>query len=81
MDNDKKSNGAFVGAVIVIILIIVGAIYMWNKKPAEVETPVENNEVSEDATVLNAYEELGGIESDVNTINPDTDLKIDSSVQ
>ncbi len=80
MENDKKSNGAFIGAVIVIILIVVGAIYLWNKKEEQVELPVESNEVSEDATVLNAYEELNSIEGDVNAIN-ETELNLDSSVQ
>ena len=80
MENDKKSNGAFIGAVVVIILIVVGAIYMWNKKSEPVESPVENNEVSEDATVINAYEELNAIEGDVNAMNT-TELNLDSSVQ
>ena len=80
MENDKKSNGAFIGAVIVIILIVVGAIYMWNKKGEQVELPVERSEVSEDATVLNAYEELNSIEGDVNAIN-ETELNLDNSVQ
>lgn len=80
MENDKKSNGAFIGAVIVIILIVIGAIYMWNKQEEKVELPTEENQVSEDATVLNAYEELNSLEGDVNTIN-ETELNLDSSVQ
>lgn len=79
MENDKKSNGAFIGAIIVIILIVIGAIYMWNKKEETVESPVQN-EVSEDATVLNAYEELNSIESDISAIN-ETELNIDSSIE
>ena len=78
MENDKKSNGAFIGAIVVIIIIIVGAIYMWNKQEKEVE-PVAD-QVSEDATVLNAYEELNSIEGDVNVFTEE-DLGLDQSIQ
>lgn len=78
MENDKKSNGAFIGAIVVIIIIIVGAIYMWNKQEKEVEPVVD--QVSEDATVLNAYEELNSIEGDVNVFTEE-DLGLDQSIQ
>jgi len=29
MEEDKKSNGALVGAVIVILILILGGVYLW----------------------------------------------------
>jgi uncharacterized protein YneF (UPF0154 family) len=29
MENEKKSEGAFLGLVIIIIILIIGGIYIW----------------------------------------------------
>ncbi|MFA6077185.1 MAG: hypothetical protein WC735_03890 [Candidatus Paceibacterota bacterium] len=36
MDPEKKSNGALVGLIVIIIILIIGGIYLWqsNKSPA-----------------------------------------------
>jgi flagellar basal body-associated protein FliL len=42
MEPEKKSNGAMVGLIIVVIILVIGGIYMWQKNKGEVEAPAEN---------------------------------------
>jgi hypothetical protein len=32
MEPEKKSNGALIGSVIIIIILIIGGIYVWQAK-------------------------------------------------
>lgn len=32
MEEEKKPNGAFLGLVIIIIILIIGGIYVWQSK-------------------------------------------------
>jgi hypothetical protein len=43
MDDEKKSNGAFVGLVVIIIILIIGGIYIWQEKIRELEQIKTNN--------------------------------------
>ncbi len=61
METDQKSNGALVGLIIIIIILVLGGIYLW-KVNLNKTTPSENTavETSEDTTSL---------EADVNSID------------
>lgn len=69
MEPEKKSNGATVGLIVIIIILIIGGIYIWkvNEKAAE-KKAVENATVTtEDTTELNALEqELNALDADAN---------------
>lgn len=41
MEPEKKSNGALVGLVVVVIILIIGGIYMWQKNKNNIETPTD----------------------------------------
>ena len=62
MEPEKKSNGALVGLVIIIIILIVGGIYIWQSslvktEPTQKNPPSQQETVSDqDATALNALE-------------------------
>ena len=32
MEPEKKSNGALVGSIVIIIIIVIGGIYIWQSK-------------------------------------------------
>ena len=69
MEPEKKSNGAMVGLVIIIILLIVGGIYVWqSNKDALEETPTPALS-EEDST------ELNDLEADLETT--DTSVGVD----
>jgi cytoskeletal protein RodZ len=54
----QKSNGAFIGLIIVIAILIIGGIYLWQKnmqRKAEVQnpSPAYSETASLDANVSN----------------------------
>lgn len=70
MEPEKKSNGAFVGLVIIIIILIVGGIYMWqanqNRTLLDTETITTEDSVG-----------LDTLEADVNAT--DIDVGVDAN--
>lgn len=49
METEKKSNGALVGSIIVIIILIIGGIYFWTTKVEDKVLPdSENTEVNQE---------------------------------
>jgi hypothetical protein len=74
MEPEKKSNGAFVGVVIIILVLIIGGIYIWQskvQKALEVKKAQEENVVPADTT----QNELDALEKDLNSL--DTDVSVD----
>jgi hypothetical protein len=37
MENDKKTNGATLGLVVIIIILVIGGIYIWHSKIKQLE--------------------------------------------
>ena len=73
MEPEKKSNGALVGLIVIIIILVIGGIYMWqsnkNAMPIQPETVT-----SQDSSDINALEQdLGTVDTsvgvDANTID------------
>lgn len=74
MEPEKKSNGAFIGLAIIVIILIIGGIYAWQSN----KNTLENSKTlpgvtTEDSDALNALElELNTTDTnagvDVNTV-------------
>jgi hypothetical protein len=77
MEPEKKSNGALIGLVIIIIILIIGGIYMWkvNKNTAE-EMEAQNNTLSNQDSA-----DLDALEQDLNTADTSIDATAINSVQ
>jgi flagellar basal body-associated protein FliL len=61
MEPEKKSNGAFVGLAVIVIILIVGGIYIWmsnNSADNTGATQMQSGAVTaQDAAQLNALEQ------------------------
>ena len=69
MEPEKKTNGALVGSIIIIIILVIGGIYIWQTiKQAPVQP---ENITTEDSASL---EEL---EADIETKDTDTGVDAD----
>lgn len=73
MEPEKKSNGALVGLIIVIILLIIGGIYMWQLKESanleqeQAKAKLRNTVTTEDSSELESLEaDLGSLDTDLN---------------
>jgi hypothetical protein len=73
MEPEKKSNGAFIGLIVIIIILILGGIYIWitNKNAAEKikSTQAESQAVTnQNATALDALgSDIGTTDTNVST--------------
>ena len=90
MEPEKKSNGALVGIVIVVIVLVVGGIYMWQSSKnylndVDVQTePIatENNSNKSDnlQKEINANE-LDNLQKEIDTTDTNIDANAINSVQ
>lgn len=74
MEPEKKSNGAFIGSVIIIVILIVGGIYIWQSKvknalelkkiESETLTPADTQELNDLEQYLNATDTTIEIETE-----------------
>jgi len=77
---EKKSNGALIGSIIVILLLIMGGVYVWMTKMESPEVMEEQNTTEtntgsdEGAAAIKAYDELNTLEQDLNS---DTQVGVD----
>lgn len=65
METEQKSNGALVGLIVIIIILIVGGVYIWQnslKERAVLENQAETNTETDNSTSIDSEATL---ESDV----------------
>ena len=43
MDQNQKSNGAMVGLIVIVLILIIGGIYMWNQNMKQKALDVTND--------------------------------------
>ena len=80
MEPEKKSNGALIGSIIIIIILIVGGIYIWQSKVQKALE--EKNAQTETAAPTDAdAEELDVLDNDINGADIDLGASAIESVQ
>jgi hypothetical protein len=72
MGQEKKSYGALIGSIIIIVILIVGGIYIWQTKVKEMK--LEQKRVQMQAAAINAanMNELKTLEQDLNSTDVNT---------
>jgi len=69
MDPEQKTNnGALIGSIIIIVILIIGGIYLWKAGTKENPAPLSNTEGNE---TVNQQDNTNSIETDLNDINLD----------
>ena len=69
MDNDKNSNGAIVGLIIILIVLIIGGVYIWQTHEKKVKEIEQQNAAlsAADAAALDSLGlDVGTVDSGVN---------------
>ena len=67
-DAPKKSNGALIGAIIVILILVIGGIYLINENQKEDKLLLEENiEMMQPNQDLSESDDLDSIEADLNS--------------
>jgi ABC-type Na+ efflux pump permease subunit len=75
MEPEKKSNGALVGSIIIIIILIAGGIYIWQTK---VQKALEEKKFQEENVVPLDTNELNTLEEDLNTTDTTIDVDVNA---
>lgn len=74
MEPEKKSNGALVGSIIIIIILIIGGIYIWQSKvKSALEEKTKLELVAPEDT-----NELDTLEQELKNIDADIDVDLNS---
>jgi sensor domain CHASE-containing protein len=72
MEPEKKSHGALIGSIIVIVILIIGGIYVWQSKVKDIELQKQLKAQAIDALTS---DELNQLEAEFNST--DTTIEID----
>ncbi|PIR68826.1 hypothetical protein COX93_01150 [Candidatus Nomurabacteria bacterium CG_4_10_14_0_2_um_filter_30_12] len=75
MEPEKKSNGALVGSIIIIIILIAGGIYVWQ---SNVQKVLEQKKFQEENVIPADTTELNTLEQDLNTTDTNVDVDVNS---
>lgn len=70
MEPEKKSHGALIGSIIIVLILIIGGIYVWQQK----KNNVELNQIKEEQQTV---KEVNSLEDEINAT--DTDVNVDLS--
>lgn len=75
MEPEKKSNGALVGLIVIVIILVVGGIYIWRNKNAAEKT---NGMAVPGAVTNQDSDEVNTLEKDLEAENADIDVNVDA---
>ena len=73
MEPEKKSNGALVGSIIIIILLVIGGLYLWQKTSKErMPGPNVPNQMKDLKDITGSDDSESKIEVELNQIDLET---------
>jgi len=70
-ETEKKSNGALIGSIIIVVILVIGGIYVWQSK---VKTTLEQKQQVTPADT----EELNTLEQNLNSIDTNVDVDVNN---
>jgi uncharacterized protein YpmB len=76
MEPEKKSHGALIGSIIIIIILIIGGIYIWQSKVKKAAEKVPEAPVP--ITSENTTDELNTLDQDINSLDTSTNVDTNS---
>lgn len=82
MEPTNKSNGALVGSIIVILLLVLGGIYFWMTQAEKEAISLEQQEAMQnlEAAIIEAENSLTQVEGEINASSSDTMVDFEAEV-
>ena len=77
METEKKSHGALIGSIIIIVILLIGGVYIWQSKMKNAIKEKTQQEQSANAEAAITDNELNTLEQDINSIDTAVDVDID----
>lgn len=79
MDTEQKSNGAVMGIIVIIILLVAGGFLAW--KSAQDKKAMEEQNKMELEAIINSEgtdADLKALDQDLNSLNTDVNVDLDT---
>ncbi len=84
MDSEKKSNGALIGLIVIVVILVIGGIYMWQVKLHKDDTQVplssEQTTTTQSVTAQDS-QDLDTLDKDLDSVDTNIDASAINSVQ
>jgi hypothetical protein len=81
MDTEKKSNGALIGLVIIVVILVIGGIYMWqSSQDTTVNSTISDNQTSSGGVTAEDVANLDTLDADINSADTSIDANTVDSV-
>lgn len=77
MEPEKKSHGALIGSIIVIVILIIGGIYVWQSKVKQMKLEQKRIEMQIEASNAANLNEVNTLEQELDT----TDLELNLDLE
>lgn len=77
MEPEKKSNGAFIGLIVIVIILVVGGVYIWLSSKKAAEEMQRAAQLQSETTINQDAAALSSLEQDLKTI--DTNIGVDTN--
>ena len=74
METEKKSSGALLGLVIIIIILVAGGVYAWQNHQKTAETQTKQ---AQDLSAQNS-DDLDSLKADVESTDPNVNVDVDT---
>ena len=79
METEKKSHGALIGSIIIIVILIIGGIYIWQSKVKTITMPKNTENVIQTNEITPAdVNDLNVLDQDLNTTDTNTGVDVNS---
>ena len=72
MGPEKKSYGALIGSIIIIVILVIGGLYVWQTKVKEIKLKQQQAEMQAAAISAANMNELKTLEQDLNSTDVST---------
>ena len=72
MEPEQKSNGALVGLIVIIIILVLGGIYLWKNSMIERQKIENVTPVAETTNTGETTDDTAELEANVNSIDLDS---------
>lgn len=78
MEPEKKTNGALVGLVVIIIILIVGGVYIWFSNRESVSNNTGNTQTESTGLTDQDAAALNSLELEAETTNTNTEVDVET---
>jgi len=75
MESEKKSHGALIGSIIIIVILVIGGIYVWQQKT---QNEKKIKLLQQEQTMQNSSNELNNLDQEVNSTDSNVDVNVDA---